>query len=53
MRQILYLCWASVLLALLMGGWTIAGFKPMEELKTQVQHVDDFFNSRGAYADRP
>ncbi len=49
MKGILYFFWGGILLGLLNVGWMAAGFKPGEEFRIQLQHFDDYMNSRGQY----
>lgn len=51
MKGILYFFWGSVLLGILHMAWFAAGFKPVEELGSQLQHWDDYMNARGQYGD--
>jgi len=49
MKGLLYILWAGVLMGLLNVGWMVSGFKPVDEVKIQLQHFDDYMNARGQY----
>lgn len=49
MKGIIYLFWAAILSALLYPTWAIAGFDARAELRSQLQHLDDYMNARGQY----
>jgi hypothetical protein len=56
MKQILYALWAVMLLGALGLGWKAVELflntTPSAEVKSQIQHVDDWVNNRGVYGQR-
>jgi hypothetical protein len=54
MKQMLFAIWAGVLGGVLYMSWGFSdhllGFNAMDELKTQLEHIDDWMNNRGVYS---